>query len=238
MGGSVRDGWRRGGGRAHAGVCRPAALAATYLDPDNSVTSIDEALAGARDIIAEWINEDAGVVSLFLDRIGTTAVATSVDYQTTAGTATADVDAIKVTFEAFKRYNADGKLLVTVNRDHLGEFLLLPGGGILNGYVDGFLRPLFGQGAWLLGILLIVAGVLVERAPSVDYSWITVAIGGLIVFVGGQEDQREPAGLALDAADFLHAEFVAVEVEALVDVGDADHRVQVAHGDLRRVLRV
>jgi DNA segregation ATPase FtsK/SpoIIIE, S-DNA-T family len=64
--------------------------------------------------------------------------------------------------------------------------LFLPGGGLLNGYVDGFLRPLFGQGAWLLGILLIVAGVLVERAPSVDYSWITVALGGLIVFVGGQ----------------------------------------------------
>ncbi len=64
--------------------------------------------------------------------------------------------------------------------------LFLPAGGILNGYVDGFLRPLFGQGAWLLGILLIVAGVLVERAPSVDYSWITVAVGGLIVFIGGQ----------------------------------------------------
>jgi DNA segregation ATPase FtsK/SpoIIIE, S-DNA-T family len=64
--------------------------------------------------------------------------------------------------------------------------LFLPGGGLLNGYVDGFLRPLFGQGAWLLGILLIVAGVLVERAPSVDYSWVTVALGGLIVFVGGQ----------------------------------------------------
>jgi S-DNA-T family DNA segregation ATPase FtsK/SpoIIIE len=64
--------------------------------------------------------------------------------------------------------------------------LFLPGGGILNGYVDGFLRPLFGQGAWLLGVLLLVAGVLVERAPSVDYSWITVALGGLIVFIGGQ----------------------------------------------------
>jgi S-DNA-T family DNA segregation ATPase FtsK/SpoIIIE len=64
--------------------------------------------------------------------------------------------------------------------------LFLPGGGILNGYVDGFLRPLFGQGAWLLGVLLLVAGVLVERAPNVDYSWITVALGGLIVFIGGQ----------------------------------------------------
>jgi S-DNA-T family DNA segregation ATPase FtsK/SpoIIIE len=64
--------------------------------------------------------------------------------------------------------------------------LFLPGGGLLNGYVDGFLRPLFGQGAWLLGVLLIVAGVLVERAPSVDSSWVTVALGGLIVFVGGE----------------------------------------------------
>ena len=64
--------------------------------------------------------------------------------------------------------------------------LFLPGGGLLNGYVDGFLRPLFGQGAWLLAVLLIVAGVLVERAPNVDYSWVTVAIGGLIVFIGGE----------------------------------------------------
>ena len=63
--------------------------------------------------------------------------------------------------------------------------LFLPGGGILNGYVDGFLRPVFGQGAWLLGVLLLVAGVLVERAPKVDYSWVTVALGGLIVFIGG-----------------------------------------------------
>jgi S-DNA-T family DNA segregation ATPase FtsK/SpoIIIE len=64
--------------------------------------------------------------------------------------------------------------------------LFLPGGGLLNGYVDGFLRPLFGQGAWLLAILLLVAGVLVERAPNVDYSWVTVALGGLVVFIGGE----------------------------------------------------
>ena len=31
-----------------------------------------------------------------------------------------------------------------------------------------------------------MAGVLVERAPNVDYSWVTVALGGLIVFIGGQ----------------------------------------------------
>jgi DNA segregation ATPase FtsK/SpoIIIE, S-DNA-T family len=63
--------------------------------------------------------------------------------------------------------------------------LFLPGGGLLNGYVDGFLRPLFGQGAWLLAVLLLVAGVLVERAPNVDLSWVTVALGGLVVFFGG-----------------------------------------------------
>ncbi len=63
--------------------------------------------------------------------------------------------------------------------------LFLPGGGLLNGYVDGFLRPLFGQGAWLLAVLLLVAGVLVERAPNVDLSWVTVALGGLVVFIGG-----------------------------------------------------
>ena len=31
-----------------------------------------------------------------------------------------------------------------------------------------------------------MAGVLVERAPNVDYSWVTVALGGLIVFIGGE----------------------------------------------------
>ncbi|HKZ92592.1 MAG TPA: hypothetical protein VJZ50_10675, partial [Candidatus Limnocylindrales bacterium] len=63
--------------------------------------------------------------------------------------------------------------------------LFLPGGGILNGYVDGVLRPLFGQGAWLLGVLLLVAGVLVERAAKVDLSWLMVALGGLVLLVGG-----------------------------------------------------
>jgi uncharacterized protein len=36
-----------------------AAAAAEYVDEDNGVASVDEALAGARDIVAEQINEDA-----------------------------------------------------------------------------------------------------------------------------------------------------------------------------------
>jgi DNA segregation ATPase FtsK/SpoIIIE, S-DNA-T family len=64
--------------------------------------------------------------------------------------------------------------------------LALPTGGILNRYVDGFLRPFFGQGAWLLAVLLLVAGALVERAPTVGNGWGVAAIGGLIVFIGAE----------------------------------------------------
>ena len=62
--------------------------------------------------------------------------------------------------------------------------LLLPGQGILNKYVAELLRPAFGQGAWLLPVLLIVAGVFVERAPSVGSGWGVTALGGLVAFVG------------------------------------------------------
>ena len=36
----------------------PMAEASAFLDPEKGVTSAEDALAGARDIIAEWINED------------------------------------------------------------------------------------------------------------------------------------------------------------------------------------
>ncbi|HEY8168690.1 MAG TPA: DNA translocase FtsK 4TM domain-containing protein [Candidatus Limnocylindrales bacterium] len=62
--------------------------------------------------------------------------------------------------------------------------LLLPGEGILNRYVNDILRPAFGQGAWLLPVLLIVAGVFVERAPSTGPSWEMSAAGGILVFLG------------------------------------------------------
>ncbi|TAM74026.1 MAG: DNA translocase FtsK [Chloroflexota bacterium] len=62
--------------------------------------------------------------------------------------------------------------------------LMLPAGGLLNRYVAEGLRPAFGQGAWLLPILLLVAGAFVERAPSVGSGWGVTAIGGLVTFVG------------------------------------------------------
>jgi uncharacterized protein len=50
----------------------PAALAADYVDPEKKVDSVDDALAGARDIIAETINEDpqarSRVRDLFFDK--------------------------------------------------------------------------------------------------------------------------------------------------------------------------
>jgi S-DNA-T family DNA segregation ATPase FtsK/SpoIIIE len=63
--------------------------------------------------------------------------------------------------------------------------LLFPQAGILNRYVADILRPAFGQGAWLLAVLLIVAGAIVERAPHVGKGWTVTAIGGLVVFLGG-----------------------------------------------------
>ena len=63
--------------------------------------------------------------------------------------------------------------------------LLFPADGVLNRYVVDVLRPLFGQGAWLLAILLIVAGVAVERPGTVGYGSSLTIIGGLVVFVAG-----------------------------------------------------
>ncbi|MBA2489515.1 MAG: hypothetical protein H0V36_09410, partial [Chloroflexi bacterium] len=37
--------------------------------------------------------------------------------------------------------------------------LLLPQAGLLNRLVDDILRPLFGQGAWLLAVLLLLGGI-------------------------------------------------------------------------------
>ncbi|MBW2651080.1 MAG: RNA-binding transcriptional accessory protein, partial [Deltaproteobacteria bacterium] len=39
----------------------PQMEASTFIDPEKGVEKIDDALAGARDIIAEWINEDARI---------------------------------------------------------------------------------------------------------------------------------------------------------------------------------
>ncbi len=50
----------------------PRQAAASFVDPENEVSSVDDALAGARDIMAEWINEDAearaAMRTLFLTR--------------------------------------------------------------------------------------------------------------------------------------------------------------------------
>ncbi|HDY70553.1 MAG TPA: RNA-binding transcriptional accessory protein, partial [Nitrospirae bacterium] len=36
----------------------PAAMAETFVDSEKGVDSVEDALSGARDIIAEWVNED------------------------------------------------------------------------------------------------------------------------------------------------------------------------------------
>lgn len=57
--------WEQGG-------CDPAAEAVAYVDPAKELPSVNEVLAGARDIMAEWISEDqqarARLRTLFLDK--------------------------------------------------------------------------------------------------------------------------------------------------------------------------
>jgi len=49
----------------------PVEEAAAFIDPDKGVSSVEEALAGARDIMAEWINEDADARARMRDLFGT-----------------------------------------------------------------------------------------------------------------------------------------------------------------------
>jgi len=51
----------------------------------------------------------------------------------------------------------------------------------------------------------------------------------LLVARGGQEHEREAPLLVVVAPDLAQAEGVAVEAQGLVEVGHADHRVQVLH---------
>ncbi|MGI8928822.1 MAG: DNA translocase FtsK 4TM domain-containing protein [Candidatus Limnocylindrales bacterium] len=60
--------------------------------------------------------------------------------------------------------------------------LMFPDAGVFNRYVNELLRPAVGQGAWLLAVLLIIAGVLVERPSQLGYGSSLAIVGGLIVF--------------------------------------------------------
>ena len=55
----------------------PLTAAGDYLNPEAGVLSADDALAGARDIIAEIVNEDAAARSVLRDMFGRKAVITS-----------------------------------------------------------------------------------------------------------------------------------------------------------------
>ena len=55
----------------------PAKEAEKYLDAEKEVTSIEDALSGARDIIAEWINEDTQARARLRDLFSREAIITS-----------------------------------------------------------------------------------------------------------------------------------------------------------------
>jgi S-DNA-T family DNA segregation ATPase FtsK/SpoIIIE len=63
--------------------------------------------------------------------------------------------------------------------------LLFPDAGVFNRYVEDLLSPVVGRGAWLLALLLILAGVVVERPAQVGYGSLLTVIGGVVAFVAG-----------------------------------------------------
>ena len=79
--------------------------------------------------------------------------------------------------------------------------LFLGGQGVFGKFVTDVLRPSFGQGAWLLGVLLIVAGVTVERSATVHSGWGVMAIGGVLVFLAGEGLIHLISGLKASPAD-------------------------------------
>ena len=79
--------------------------------------------------------------------------------------------------------------------------LFLAGQGVFGEFVRNVLRPWFGQGAWLLGVLLIVAGVLVERGTRLQRGWVTLTLGGLLVFVAGEGLIHLLSGRGAEAED-------------------------------------
>ncbi|OGN87451.1 MAG: hypothetical protein A2X23_03780 [Chloroflexi bacterium GWC2_73_18] len=62
--------------------------------------------------------------------------------------------------------------------------LLLPGDGLLTGFVADVLRPGFGIGAFLLPVILIAAGVLVERTSGRAGAWRVAVVGGVATYLG------------------------------------------------------
>ncbi len=79
--------------------------------------------------------------------------------------------------------------------------LFLGGQGLFGQFVTDVLRPSFGQGAWLLGVLLIVAGVMVERSATVHSGWIVMTVGGILVFLAGEGLIHLISGRKATAAD-------------------------------------
>ena len=57
-------------------------------------------------------------------------------------------------------------------------------------------------------------------------------LAALLVLRRGEEDEGVAARLVRVPADLPHPELLDIEIEGLVDIGDADHGVQVAHAEL------
>jgi S-DNA-T family DNA segregation ATPase FtsK/SpoIIIE len=61
--------------------------------------------------------------------------------------------------------------------------LLLPGRGALTDWIVNVIAPWFGSGRWILPLLLIGIGVIIERAKSPQAGWGRIVLGATIAYV-------------------------------------------------------
>jgi S-DNA-T family DNA segregation ATPase FtsK/SpoIIIE len=61
--------------------------------------------------------------------------------------------------------------------------LVLPGRGALTDWIVGVIAPWFGSGRWILPILLIGIGVVIERAKGPRAGWGRIVVGATIAYV-------------------------------------------------------
>ncbi len=95
----------------------PAQEAEKYISPENEVETIEDALAGASDIIAEWISDNADIRKALRAKILTTGILTS--------SGDADKESVYTMYYDFKRdiSKIPGHQILAINRGEDEEFL-------------------------------------------------------------------------------------------------------------------
>jgi S-DNA-T family DNA segregation ATPase FtsK/SpoIIIE len=96
--------------------------------------------------------------------------------------------------------------------------LLLPGKGALTDWIVGVVAPWFGSGRWILPVLLIGIGIVLERAKGPRAGWGRIVVGSTIAYVAllGIVSLLESAGVIADRSGGRIGNAIAGPLTSLV----------------------